>query len=125
MSKGKRVERRSPHITEHLFPHIIAIEIPAHGLDRQTSQAILDFHRSRNIQVRFGRATKNVCRWCFSKRLLAEAFKEQFGGTNVVKNRKATLKRTTPNVIAVAFISDSLAYLMSSSVELVAQVGLV
>jgi hypothetical protein len=46
--KGKRVKRRSLHITEHLFPHIIALEIPPRGLDPQTSAAILDFHRSPN-----------------------------------------------------------------------------
>jgi hypothetical protein len=123
MHKRKRAERRSPHITERLFPHIIAIEIPPHGLDPRTSQAILDFHRSRNIHVRFGRSMKNWCRWCFAKRLMAEAFKEQFGGTYVVKNRKTTLKRTRPGVIGVAFISNFLGYLVSSGAELAAQVG--
>jgi hypothetical protein len=68
------------------FPHIIEIGIPPRGLDAQTSRSILDFHRSRNIQVRFGHAIKNMCRWCFSERVTAEAFKEQFGGTYVVKD---------------------------------------
>jgi hypothetical protein len=80
---------------------------------------------SRKIRVRFGRAIKNVCRWCFSDIATAEAFKEQFGGKYVVKNGKTTAKRTMPNMIAAAFISDSIAYLMSSGAELAAQFGLI
>jgi len=110
---------------ERRFPHIIQIATSPHGLDAKTSRSILDFHRSRNIQVRFGHAIKNLCRWCFSERATAAAFKEQFGGTYVVKIRKTTVKRTMPNVIAMAFISDSIAYLMSSGAELAAQIGLI
>ena len=67
-------------VTERRFPHIVEIAIPERGLDPQTSRSILDFHRSRKIRVRFGRSTKNVCRWCFSNTVTAEDFKEQFGG---------------------------------------------
>jgi hypothetical protein len=109
VNKSNKVKHRSPHITEVRFPHIIAIEIPPRGLDAQTSRSILDFHDSRNIQVRFGRANKNFCRWCFSERVIAEAFQEQFGGTYVVKNLKTTVKPTMPNIVAVAFISDFIA----------------
>ena len=83
MIKGKKII-----VTEHLFTHIIEIATPERGLDPHTSRSILDFHRSRKIRVLFGRATKNVCRWCFSDAVTAEAFKEQFGGTYVVKNAK-------------------------------------
>jgi hypothetical protein len=91
----------------------------------ELSRAMLDFHRSRNIQVRFGHAIKNVCRWCFSDAATAEAFKEQFGGDYVPRRNKTRVKRTMPNAIAAAFISDSVAYLMSSGSELAAQVGLI
>ena len=107
MGKSNKIERRLPHIVE--------IAIPPLGLDAKTSRAMLDFHRSRNIQVRFGHAIKNVCRWCFSDAATAEAFKEQFSGNYGAQRNKTRVKRTMPNVIAAAFISDSVAYLMSSS----------
>jgi hypothetical protein len=75
VGKGNRIESR--------FPHIIEIAIPSLGLDPQTSRAMLDFHRSRDIQVQYGHAIKNVCRWCFSDAATAEAFKGQFGGKSV------------------------------------------
>jgi uncharacterized protein CbrC (UPF0167 family) len=54
---------------------------------------MLDFHRSRNIQVQFGHAIKNVCRWCFSDAATAEAFKEQFGGDSVATRDKTWVSR--------------------------------
>jgi len=41
-----------------------------------------------------------------------------------VRSKKTIAKRTMPNIIATAFISDSIAYLTSSGAELAAQVGL-
>jgi hypothetical protein len=120
VNKGKKFA----HITEHRFPHIVEIAIPSLGLDPQTSREIVDFHHSRNIQVRFGHAIKNRCRWCFSDTATAEAFKEQFNGKNVVKRTRTGIKRTMPNIIAMALISDSIAYLMSLGAEFAAQVGL-
>jgi hypothetical protein len=79
--------------TKHRFPHIIEIAIPPLGLDQQTSRSIVDFHRSRNIQVQFGHAIKNVCRWCFSDAAIAEAFREQFGGNYSVNIRNTSIKR--------------------------------
>lgn len=116
VSKSNKIERRLSYIVE--------IAIPPLGIDTQTSRAMLDFHRSRNIQVRFGHAIKNVCRWCFSDAATAEAFKEQFSDNSIAKRNKTGVKRTMPNVITAAFISDSVAYLMSSGWELAAQVGL-
>jgi hypothetical protein len=70
--------------------HVVEIAIPSLGLEPQTSRDVTDFHRSRNIDVQFGHAIKNVCRWCFSDATTAEAFKEQFGG-NYVEKRPAEL----------------------------------
>jgi hypothetical protein len=112
-------------VTEYRFPHVVEIAIPPLGLDSQTSREIVDFHRSRNIQVRFGHAIKNVCRWCFSDAATAEAFKEQFNGKNVVKRAKTAVKRTMPNIIAAAFISHPIACLISLGAELAAPVGLI
>jgi hypothetical protein len=108
--------RKFAHITEHRFPHIVEIVISPLGLDPQTSREIVDFHRSRNIQVRFGHAIKNVCRWCFSDAATAEAFKEQFNGKNVVKRAKTTVKRTLQNIIVGAVYFAS--YCLSSFVWL-------
>jgi hypothetical protein len=107
----------NPNVTEFRFPHIISIATPPHGLDAQTSRAIQDFHRARNIQVRFGRPVKNVCSWCFPDRATAEAFKERFGGKYKAKVRENRIKRTVP-LIAAAFISDPVIYLISSGAEL-------
>jgi hypothetical protein len=85
VGKGNKIESR--------FPHIIEIAIPSLGLDSQTSRAMLDFHRSRNIQVQFGHAIKNVCRWCFSDAATAGAFKEQFGGDYVAIRDKTWMRR--------------------------------
>jgi hypothetical protein len=110
---------------ERQFPHIIEIAIPPLGLDTQTSRSIVDFHRSRKIQVQFGHAIKNVCRWCFSDAATAEAFKEQFGGNYSVNIRNTSVKRTMPNFIAVVSMSKTVAFLMSSGWELTSQVGLI
>ena len=107
------------------FLHVVEIAIPPRGLDPQTSRSIVDFHRSRNIQVRFGNSLKNICRWCFSDGATAEAFKEEFGGKYVTKSDKTIVKRTMPNIIAAAFISNPVAYLILSGCELGAQVSLI
>jgi hypothetical protein len=87
----------------------------------------MNFHRSRNIRVRYGHAIKNFCRWCFSDAATAEAFQEQFSGKKVVKRgkNKTTVKRTMPNIIGAVFISNPLLGLILSGGELGAQSGLV
>jgi hypothetical protein len=105
--------------------YVVEIAISPRGLDPQTSRSIVDFHRSRNIQVRFGKSLKNICRWCFSDGATAEAFKEEFGGNYVTKSDKTIVKRTMPNIIAAAFISNPVAYLILSGCELGAQVSLI
>jgi hypothetical protein len=115
--------RTRKHATEDRFPHIIEVAIPASGLDAQTSRSIMDFHGSRKIQIRFGHGLKSLSRWCFSDAATAEAFKDQFGGNHVVKNRKTPIKRTMSIIIAAAFISNTFGDLVSSGCEFAAQVG--
>jgi uncharacterized membrane protein len=110
---------------ERQFIHIVEVAIPPHGLDPQTSRSIINFHRSRNIQVRYGHAIKNFCRWCFSDAATAEAFQKQFSGKKVVKRGKTTVKRTMPNIIAAVFISNPLVNFILSGCELGVQAGLV
>ena len=111
--------------TKYLFPHIVEIAVPPNGLDAQTSRAIVEFHGSRKIQIRFGHGLKNLSRWCFSDAATAEAFKEQFGGNHVVNIRNTSVKRTMPSIIAAAFISNPIGYLISSGCEFATQVGLI
>jgi len=106
--------KKRTHINEQRFQHIIEIAIPASGLDAQTSRSIMDFHGSRKIQIRFGHGLKSLSRWCFSDAATAEAFKKQFGGNHVVKNRKTLVKRTMPTIIAAVFVSNPIGYLVSS-----------
>jgi hypothetical protein len=117
--------KKLKHITEDRFPHIIEIAIPASGLDAQTSRSIVNFHDSRKIQIRFGHGLKSLSRWCFSDAATAEAFKQQFGGNHVVKNRRIPIKRTVPTIIAAAFISNPIGYLVTAGCEFATQVGLI
>ena len=55
------------------------------GLDVELSRRIMQFHKSRHIQPRYGRTitTKRgtiFYRWCFSDLSIARDFAEQFGG---------------------------------------------
>ena len=117
--------KKRKQITEDRFPYIVEIAIPASGLDAQTSRSITDFHGSRKIQIRFGHGLKSLSRWCFSDAATAEAFKEQFGGNHKVKNRRTSIKRTMPTIIAAAFISNPIGDFISSGCEFAAQFGLI
>ena len=117
--------KKRTHFNEERFQHIVEIAIPASGLDAQTSRSIMEFHGSRKIQIRFGHGLKSLSRWCFSDAATAEAFKKQFGGNHVVKSRRTLVKRTMPTIIAAAFVSNPIGYLVSSGCEFAAQAGLI
>jgi hypothetical protein len=68
--------------TKH--PYIVEVAAVGDGLDTELSRRIMQFHKSRYIQPRYGRriATKRgkvFYRWCFSDLLIARAFAEEFG----------------------------------------------
>ena len=69
---------------ERKYPYIVETVSPLTGLNVQLSRQITTFHKSRHIQVRYGRIVvrdgENYYRWCFSDLSLARAFLEQFGG---------------------------------------------
>ena len=69
---------------ESKYPFVVELVIKAKGLDVALSRQIIDFHRSRHIQPRYGRTMfrefKSFYRWCFSNLGTARAFIEQFGG---------------------------------------------
>jgi hypothetical protein len=73
--------------TERDLPHIVEIELPSTGLNTQMNREMATFHRSHDIQPRFGRrrtqARKLYCRWCFLDSGVADLFRERFGGERV------------------------------------------
>jgi hypothetical protein len=70
--------------TEQKYPYIVELLVVDDELDVEVSRRMMDFHRSRKIQARYGRRIVRegqiYFRWCFSDLDMASAFKEQFGG---------------------------------------------
>ncbi len=71
-------------INESRYPHLVEVAVNTDKLGVELSRRILDFHRSRNIQVKHGRSItkegKFYFRWCFSDLATALAFLGRFGG---------------------------------------------
>jgi hypothetical protein len=82
-----KIPTRKVLATERKFPHIVEIVLPVHGLDIRVNRGMVTFCHMRNIRPRFGRRRKRTgqytCRWCFSDKAIADAFREQFGGVRV------------------------------------------
>ena len=70
---------------ERTYPYLVEIPVAAAGLDIALNRQIVEFHKSRRIQLRHGRtilkAGETYYRWCFPDSTMARAFVEQFGGT--------------------------------------------
>jgi hypothetical protein len=50
---------------EKKYPNIIELAVPDDGLEIELSRRIMEFHKSRNIQPRYGRwITKNNQTYC-------------------------------------------------------------
>jgi len=77
---------------ESKYPYIVELPVPPNGLDIQLSRQITTFHKTRHIQVRYGRIVvrngENHYRWCFPDLSLARAFLEQFGGSLVREEKR-------------------------------------
>jgi hypothetical protein len=69
---------------ERRYPYHIQMPVAATGLDIALGRQIMEFHRSRHIQLRYGRPLRtngqSYYRWCFPDLATARAFVEQFGG---------------------------------------------
>jgi hypothetical protein len=67
---------------EQKYPHIVELVVADDELDVEVSRRMMDFHRSRKIQARYGRRIiregQIYFRWCFSDLETARAFMEQF-----------------------------------------------
>jgi hypothetical protein len=69
------------------YPYIVEVAVVSDGLDVELCRRIMQFHKSRHIQLRYGRIIttkrgKIFYRWCFSDLLIARAFAEQFSGVH-------------------------------------------
>jgi hypothetical protein len=69
---------------ERTNPYLVEIPVAAAGLDIALNRQIVEFHKSRHIQLRHGRSIlrygETYYRWCFRDSTTARAFVEQFGG---------------------------------------------
>jgi hypothetical protein len=70
---------------------IVELFVDAGELSVDLNRRMMDFHRSRKIQVQHGRRiireSQPYFRWCFRDLATAQAFIEQFGGTLYTSNR--------------------------------------
>jgi hypothetical protein len=67
---------------EQRYPYIVELVVANDELDVEVSRRMMNFHRSRKIQARYGRRIiregQIYFRWCFSDLQTARAFMEQF-----------------------------------------------
>jgi hypothetical protein len=86
--KGCHVPRPPKNKTttnEINYPYVVEVAVGSDGLDVDLSRRTMQFHKSRHIQLRYGRIIttrrgKVYYRWCFSDLLIARVFAEQFNG---------------------------------------------
>jgi hypothetical protein len=76
---------RAPLTNEINHPYVVGVAAGKDGLDYDLGRRIIQFHKSRHIQLRYGRIIparrgKVHYRWCFSDLLIARVFAEQFNG---------------------------------------------
>ena len=109
---------------ERKYPYIVELSVPLTGLDIQISRQITTFHKSRHIQVRYGRIrmvkiiTAGVSRiyrsLALSSSSLAESYAKglEYNGVAVRRNvrlwHKANITRVSSDV---RFTPDSVAKL--------------
>jgi hypothetical protein len=82
--------RRKAEITARMnerdYPYIVELALPSGGF-RSKSDAMLAFHRERDIQIRRGRGRNDngrfYVRYCFGDPADADAFRDRFGGEQV------------------------------------------
>ena len=71
-------------INERTHPYHVEFPVAAAGLYVALNRQIMEFHKSRHIQLRHGRTIlrygDTYYRWCFADLATARAFIEQFGG---------------------------------------------
>lgn len=80
----RRFSKKNAKVFERKFPNIVQLALPAKGLEIELNRRIMEFHKSRHIEARYGRLIVNgnrtYARWCFADLGTACDFIEQFGG---------------------------------------------
>jgi len=66
-------------------PYVVEVAVVGDGLDIDLCRRIMQFHKSRHVELRYGRRVtrrkgKTRYGWCFSDLLIARAFAEHVGG---------------------------------------------
>jgi hypothetical protein len=80
-----RRPKNKPVTNEIEYLYVVELAVVGDGLDVELRRRIMQFHKSRHIQLRYGRRLntkrgKTSYRWRFSDLLIARSFAEQFGG---------------------------------------------
>jgi len=80
----RNFRRGKPLTNEGTYPYLVEMQVAAAPLDIALSRQIMEFHKSRHLQLRHGRTISKYgdtyYRWCFADLITALAFVEQFGG---------------------------------------------
>jgi hypothetical protein len=76
---------------EGKYPYIAELPASVGGLDVALSRQVIQFHKTRHVQLRHGgtilKEGRFYYRWCFSDLQMAHAFIEEFGGLLYESNR--------------------------------------
>jgi hypothetical protein len=87
--RSKVIVKSSPNykaVTNEInYPHVVEIAVVSDGLNIELCRRIMQFHKSRQVELRYGRRVsrrggKVHYGWCFSDSLIARAFADEFGG---------------------------------------------
>jgi hypothetical protein len=86
---------------ERTLPYLVEISVAAAGLDVPLNRQIMEFHKSRHLQLRHGRMIlrggENYYRWCFPDSMTTLAFVEQFGGRAFRVGSRSPLQQAAPH----------------------------
>ena len=71
-------------MNENKHPYVVELAFDSDALDVEFNRRIMQFHKSRHVQPRYGRTftreRETYYRWCFSDLSIARDFAEQFSG---------------------------------------------
>jgi hypothetical protein len=78
-------------MNERDYPHMVELPVPPDGF-RDTSAAIIAFHRDRGIEIKHGQGSYDegrfYVRYCFADPVVADAFRKRFGGERLIAARR-------------------------------------
>jgi hypothetical protein len=88
---ARRRGETTGRINERDYPRIVELPVPRGGF-RDTSFAIATFHREHRIESKHGQGSYDegqfYVRYCFADPVVADAFRDQFGGERLIAARR-------------------------------------